>query len=153
MPFRKPFASLYEGIWIADLEEGRVRRLFEAGVVAYFWKPDASGLLLVTRGRGPAQFQWNELDVRSGDVRPLCGFFPTLDQKFLLHFFEQFAVSHSLISSDSQRLIFASHPDPSAGGSDTSAHICMVELSADSPTMERIAPGEFAVYSPQRTPA
>jgi len=140
--------QLYQGVWVADMQTGQVRRVYSEGVVAYLWKPDSSGLIFVTRGRGPAEFQWNELLLSCEEARPLAGFFPSLDQKFFLHFFEQFAVSHSLISPDGERLVYASHPDPRGGGSDTSPHIYTIDLTADQPKAEILVPGEFAVFSP-----
>jgi len=142
----------YQGLWIADMETGELDHIYEEGVVAYFWLPDSSGLVVAGRGKGPAEFKWTSM-MRSGDsVRPLARFFPSLDQKFFLHFFEQFAVSHSLVSPDGRRLVFASHPDPRGGGSDTSPHICTVDLAAEEPKTEVLVPGEFAVYSSQLSP-
>jgi hypothetical protein len=144
--------QLYQGIWIADLTTGDVYCLLEEGVVAYFWKPDSSGLIFVTRGRGPAEFQWNQVSLCDAHVVSFTGFFPTLAQKFQLHFFEQFAVSHSLVSPDSNRLVYAAHPNPRAGGSDSTPHIYVIELGDGQARPEIIAPGDFAVFSPQLLP-
>jgi len=138
----------YQGLWVADMETGELEHIYDDRVVAYFWKPDSSGLILAGRGRGPAEFQWSMISRNGDDLRPLVRFFPSLDQKFFLHFFEQFAVSHSLISSDGKRLVFSSHPDPRGRGSDTSPHICSVDLDAEEPKTEVMIPGEFAVFSP-----
>jgi Tol biopolymer transport system component len=138
----------YQGLWVADMETGELNHICDEKVVAYFWLPDSSGLIFAGRGRGPAEFQWNAIERTGGPVRPLVRFFPSLDQKFYLHFFEQFAVSHSLVSADGKRLVFSSHPDPRGGGSDSSPHICSVDLEAEEPKTEVLVPGEFAVCSP-----
>ena len=144
--------QLYQGIWLVDLGTGAVQHLVNEGVVAYFWKPDGSGLVFVTRGRGPAEFLWNQVAIVDGSVHRLAGFFPTFAQKFQMHFFEQFAVSHSAVSADSSRLVYASHPNPRAGGSDTTPHIFSLDLHATEAKPELIAPGEFAICSPESLP-
>lgn len=139
----------YQGLWIADLEAGRVRCVLEQGVVAFFWMPDGQRLLVVTHGRGPAQLHWSEVETSTGDCRPLTGFYPSMDQKFFLHYFEQFAVSHRPISPDGSKLVFASHPNPRRSTSDTTSHICMVDLDADHIQTDVCIPGDFGVFSPQ----
>jgi hypothetical protein len=71
-----------------------------------------------------------------------------MDQKFFLHYFEQFAVSHSPVSADGERLVFASHPNPRGAIADSTSHICMVDLTASTPRTEVCVPGDFAVFSP-----
>jgi hypothetical protein len=105
-------------------------------------------MAIVTRGRGPAQLIWSLQPVDGSEARPLASFYPSLDQRFFLHFFEQFAVSHSPVSADGTRLVFASHPDPKAGGSDTTSHICTVNVDGREPKTEILVPGDFAVFSP-----
>lgn len=137
----------YQGLWVADLEAGRVRKIFEHGVVAFFWMPDGQRLAVVTHGRGPAQLHWNEVDVATGEHRPLAGFYPSMDQKFFLHYFEQFAVSHRPISSDGSRLVFSSHPNPRGRSSDTTPHICMIDLDSEDARTDVCIPGDFGVFS------
>lgn len=138
----------YQGIWIVDLEDCKVSQLNSESVVAFFWSPDSSALALVTRGRGPAQLVWSLQHLEGGEPIQLTSFYPSLDQKFFLHFFEQFAVSHSPISSDGQRIVFSSHPSPSARGSDTTAHICTVNIDGTTPRTDVLVPGDFAIFSP-----
>ena len=138
----------YQGLWLADLETAKVSRLSTAPLVAFFWIPDGRGLAVVSRGRGPAQMLWSLLPIDGGDLEPLASFYPSMDQKFFLHFFEQFAVSHSPVSADGDRLVFASHPDPSGKGTDTTPHICTVNLDGRKPRVSVVAPGDFGVFSP-----
>ena len=138
----------YQGLWVVDLETARIKRISSERLVAFFWLPDASGLVVVTRGRGPAQMLWARLPVEGGDIEPLASFYPNLDQKFFLHYFEQFAVSHSPVSADGRRLVFASHPDPSGRGVDTTPHVCTLNLDGSPPRVDVVAPGDFAVCSP-----
>ena len=138
----------YQGLWVVDLELGQVRRLCDAGIVAFFWMPDDSGLVMVTRGRGPAELVWSLQPVDGSESHFLSSFYPSLDQKFFLHFFEQFAVSHSPVSADGTRLVYASHPNPKAGGSDTTSQICTVNLDGSEPKTDVLVPGDFAVFSP-----
>ena len=138
----------YQGLWIADLETARHRRIYDGGVVAFFWLPGGERLLVVTHGRGPAQLHWSVVDVASGDMQPLAGFYPSMDQKFYLHYFEQFAVSHPPVSSDGKRLVYASHPNPRGATSDSTSHICMVNLDHEAPSVEVCVPGDFGVFSP-----
>ena len=138
----------YQGLWIVDLETAKVSKISADGLMAFFWIPDGRGLVVVTRGRGPAQLLWSLQPVEGGDAQPLASFYPSLDQKFFLHYFEQFAVSHAPVSGDSGRLVFASHPDPAGKGSDTTPHICTVNLDGATPRVDVMAPGDFGVFSP-----
>ena len=131
-----------------DLETAKVSKISADGLMAFFWIPDGRGLVVVTRGRGPAQLLWSLQPVEGGDAQPLASFYPSLDQKFFLHYFEQFAVSHAPVSGDSGRLVFASHPDPAGKGSDTTPHICTVNLDGATPRVDVLAPGDFGVFSP-----
>jgi hypothetical protein len=142
----------YQGLWVVDLEDCRVRRLSEKGVIAFFWSPKSNGLAVVTRGRGPAQMEWSWQPVDGTASRTLSSFFPSLDQKFFLHFFEQFAVGHTPFSSDGSRLVFSSHPNPNRNGAHSTAHICMVNIDDESPRTDVMVPGDFAVFSPSELP-
>ena len=138
----------YQGLWLMDLELGEVRRVSQSEVVAFFWLPEDKGLVLATPGRGPAELVWEHQALDGGEPMRLASFYPSLDQKFFLHFFEQFAVSHSPVSADGTRLVFASHPNPKSGGSDTTSHICTVNIDSHEPRTEVLVPGDFGVFSP-----
>ena len=88
----------YQALWIVDLETAKVSKISADGLMAFFWIPDGRGLVVVTRGRGPTQGLWSLQPVEGGDAQPLASFYPSLDQKFFLHYFEQFAVSHAPVS-------------------------------------------------------
>ncbi len=85
--------------------------------------------------------------METGESRSLAGFYPSMDQKFFLHYFEQFAISHQPVSMDGRHLVFASHPNPRARKSDTTSHICMIDLDAEEPKTEVCMPGDFGVFS------
>lgn len=138
----------YQGLWLADLENGGVSKILDGGLVAFYWLPDSTGLLLVTHGRGPAELHWSLLSLGETEPQALAAFYPSMDQKFFLHYFEQFAVSHSPVSADGERLVFASHPNPRGAIADSTSHICMVDLTASTPRTEVCVPGDFAVFSP-----
>lgn len=137
----------YLGLWVADLASGEVQKLMNTGLVAYFWLPNSDGLLVVTRGRGPTEYCWNQLHLESGEMRRLATFYPSQDQRFFLQFFEQFAQSHSLVSADGKLLAYASHPDPRRNNADTSSRIHVLSLDGEV-QVQVLAPGEFAVFAP-----
>ena len=56
---------------------------------------------------GDRFFQWRVVDVASGDVADLQEFRPAPDFVTYIQFFDQFAPSHQVWSSDSTRVVFA----------------------------------------------
>jgi hypothetical protein len=137
----------YKGVWVA----GRGRepsRVAEADCAAFFWTPDGSRLVYAAVDADRTAMSWWVVCADGGRPRRLATFWPSRDQLFFLHFFEQYAGSHSLISPDGRLLVYASHPAPTDAGDDRSALIHLIELDAEAPVPRAVAEGSFAVFAP-----
>ena len=92
------------------------------------------------------------LDLNDGDRWPLVDFIPSEPLATAFQFFDQFAYSHSPWSPDSGSLVFAG---TLAGGATSASFgrqpepgIFVVGVGTE-PTVERVAGGVMAVWSPR----
>jgi TolB protein len=95
----------YDGLAVFDVATGVRRVIYEGEVFAFWWSPDGSRIAVVTDGRD--FFQWEVIEVESGDVMELAQFRPAPDFVTYLQFFDQFGPSHQVWSADSTSLVFA----------------------------------------------
>ncbi|MFZ5481489.1 MAG: hypothetical protein ACOZNI_32305 [Myxococcota bacterium] len=140
----------YRGIDVVDLDTGEVTRVSEGDCLAFFWSPLGDYLLYAVVDAGENCLTWHRADVRGGRQVVLGSFWPTRDILFYLHFFDQYASSHPVISPDGRYVVYAGYP---AGGgqadlSDPPRIYVKDVLEADRPPME-IGQGSFAVFSPE----
>ena len=141
--------ALYDGVWVIGTDgHTEQRRIYDGPAKAFFWSPDASQVLIASPAQRQPGMNWRLVDVQSGIVRDLGVFWPSQDQLFYLHFFEQFSQSHPLISPDGTLLVFAGHPGPDRDSDDVRSRIYVVDITEDEPAPVEIALGDFAVFSP-----
>ncbi len=141
--------ALYDGVWlIATNGREEQQRIYSGPVKAFFWSPDASQILVAAPAKRHPAMCWRLVDVDTGRVLDLGNFWPSQDQLFYLHFFEQFSQSHPLISPDGTLLVYAGHPGPDRTSDDVRSRIYVVDITADEPAPVEIALGDFAVFSP-----
>ena len=95
----------YDGLAVFDVNAGVRRVIYEGEIFAFWWSPDGSRIAIVTEGHD--FFQWEVIDVASGDVRELTEFRPAPDFITYLQFFDQFGPSHQVWSADSTAVVFA----------------------------------------------
>jgi dipeptidyl aminopeptidase/acylaminoacyl peptidase len=141
--------ALYDGVWLIGtdgLEEQR--RIYDGPAKAFFWSPDESQVLIAAPAKRQPGMTWRLVDLETGRARDLGTFWPSQDQLFYLHFFEQFSQSHPLISPDGTLLVFAGHPGPDADTDDVRSRIFVIDITDPDPCPEEIALGDFAVFSP-----
>ncbi|MDP6935018.1 MAG: hypothetical protein QGG40_19000, partial [Myxococcota bacterium] len=98
----------YEGIRVVELSDGSERVLTQDECMAFFWSPRGDSIYYVVVDIIRNCMLWHRLDLTTGERRELCRFWPSRDQLFYLHFFEQYSVSHPLLSPDGARLVFSS---------------------------------------------
>ena len=97
---------VYDGLSLFDTQTGLRRSAYSGGVLAFYWSPDGSKLALATTA--PDQpLEWTVVDAESGDATTIASFAPSADFLTHLQFFDQFAPSHTIWSSDSQAIVFA----------------------------------------------
>ena len=75
-----------------------------------YWTPDGSKLLISAGNRSQRWLEWQFWDDDGQHV--INQFIPTQEQFFFLHFFEQFAHSHQIISTDSTHFYFSGYEAP-----------------------------------------
>lgn len=102
--------SPYMGVQLFDLETGKFEVLHSEPIQALFWTPDGTKLLMSSINM---EHQWLEWSYWDGEkVHPICHFRPTREQVFFLHFFEQFSLSHQIISSEGDEFYFTGYEPP-----------------------------------------
>ncbi|MFT4976961.1 MAG: Tol biopolymer transport system component [Myxococcota bacterium] len=144
--------SPYRGIWVVDVDGGPVTQILSGECQAYFWLPDGQQMVYAQVDREANCLQWLLLTLATGESVSLGAFWPSRDQMFYLHFFEQYYESHPLISPDGRTLIYAGHPGPDELG-DRSSRLWRVDLQDPGSPPVAFATGTFAVFSPGAPPA
>lgn len=97
----------YDGVWSVPLDGAEPRRITDEPCMAFFWEPDGQHLLLACVDAPASCLRWRRVAVQGGAPVHLAAFWPSREQLFYLHFFEQFAASHPVISPDGRALIFS----------------------------------------------
>lgn len=141
--------SAYRGIDIVDVRTGERRSLFAGECVAFFWAPRGEWLLVAQIDSEDNCVRWLRVWADGRGTDGLATFWPTRDIRFYLHFFDQYATSHSLVSADGRFLVYAGYP-AGDGQADLSSppRIYVKDTSAlDSPP-EDLGQGTFAVFAP-----
>lgn len=139
----------YEGLWVAPLDGGPMARVTEDAVMAFFWAPDGGRLLYASPDLVSSCLRWRSVELASGKIRDLCPFWPSRELLFYLHFFEQFATSHPLVSPDSRSLVFASYAASEQGTPDTArCHVLAIDLDDPDPQPRILGEGTLGVFSP-----
>ena len=141
--------ALYDGVWLIRTD-GRQeqRRIYDGPVKSFFWAPGGAQVLVAAPAPRHPGMSWSLVDIETGTVRYLATFWPSQDQLFYLHFFEQFSQSHPLLSPDGTLLVYAGHPSPDVDNDDVRSRIFVVDITAEEPAPVEIALGDFAVFSP-----
>lgn len=141
----------YQGLWLAPLDGGPIERLTEDPCMAFFWDPRGGRLVYATVDLMASCLRWHLLDLETRRSRELCPFWPSRELLFYLHFFEQFASSHSLVSADGRTLVFASYAASEAGTPEsTRCHVLALDLDDPDPQPRTLGEGTFGVCAPAR---
>lgn len=143
----------YDGIWLADLQGGPLVQVSSHANMAFFWARGGKSLAFAAMDRKAGCARWYRCDLGEGDPsdavdQELCPFWPTRDQLFLLHFFEQYAASHGAVDPSGRWLTWATHPDPATHDPDQRPRIMGIDLEAADPQPFLVAHGSFATFGP-----
>jgi hypothetical protein len=137
----------YHGLELIDPWTGLSERLTHEHLVAFSWLPDGSGLIVAQR-TDEGTVAWSRVGL-DGHTRRLGALFPTRDLRFYLRFFEQFALSHPLVSPDGSHLVVAGgwvdRDDPRG-----TPRLWAVPIEGGD--AEPIADGVFATFAPAAQP-
>ena len=140
--------SPYKGIWVVSTEGGAIAQVLTEECQAFFWVPGGQVIIFATLDTTRKCFWWKKLDLTSRALTELGAFWPSRDQLFYLHFFEQYTLSHPLISADGSTLIFSGHPAPGSG-QDPAPMMWTVDLHAEHPRPIALVRGSFGTFPPR----
>lgn len=107
--------GMHKGIQLLDLETGQVETIGEnqdkrLTWQSMFWTPDGSKMLLSAVNGAQRWIEWQFWSEEGLQI--INQFLPTREQVFFLHFFEQFSLSHQIISNDSNHFYFSGYEPP-----------------------------------------
>lgn len=102
--------SPYMGVQLFDLETGKLEVIHSEAIQALFWTSDGAKLLMSSINVEKQWLEWSFWDGES--VSLICHFRPTREQLFFLHFFEQFSLSHQIISPEGDEFYFTGYEPP-----------------------------------------
>lgn len=139
----------YVGIDLLNIETGECRPLTAAECFAFFWSPTSDYLLYAVIDVDASCVRWCRLSVETGESVDLGSFWPTRDSLFYLHFFDQYAGSHPIISADGRYLAFAGYP-AGDGQADLSSPPRIFVKDLREPTLPTFEAGRgsIAVFAP-----
>jgi hypothetical protein len=141
--------SPYQGVELYDLERGTQRQLTDAPCLAWFWSPAGDFLVYIVVDSRNNCLTWYRVACTGGEPEHIGHFWPTRDMLFYLHFFDQYAGSHSLVSANGRYLTWAGYP-AGGGHADLSGppqiYVCDFE---ENKIIHNIADGSFSVFSPE----
>ena len=119
-----------------------IQPLLQDTAQSLWWKPDSSGFIFSKVNRAQARMHWYALDIEEQEARELKHFWPTRDQIFVLHFFEQFGLVQSLVDKAGERLLFGGYKQPQGTrNSSPKAEIYSLNLNTEETTC--VAQGLF----------
>ncbi len=135
--------SPYERVQVVPTNGfGAPTDLIESPVLAFFWRPQHAEPCWAALDRDRRHVLW--FAGHPDGPTQLARTLPTRDQYFHLHFFEQFACSHSLVSSDGRWMAWASHEPED---DETGPTVYLTDLNASNPIPVPICPGSYAVFA------
>lgn len=139
----------YQGIELVHVETGESRAITTSECLAFFWAPTGDYLLFAVVDAEANCLHWRKVGRDGGDPVELGTFWPTRDILFYLHFFDQYAQSHNIISPDGRYVAFAGYP-AGGGRADLSnpPNIWLTDVQNPTCAPQLVGHGSFAVFSP-----
>jgi TolB protein len=135
----------YDGLWLYDTETGEGRRAYSEDVLAFYWSPDGSKIVMASVHESRSTIAWIIIDLDVNETKELGVFVASADFLVHLQFFDQCGPSHPVWSEDSKHLVFSGQmPDLS---SETHNQVWLVDTSGDAPPVA-LARGRQAYWVP-----
>jgi hypothetical protein len=138
----------YRGIDLVNIDTGECRSVSTADCLAFFWSPRGDYLLYAVVDSDANCLLWHKVSVEGGPPVGLGSFWPTRDILFYLHFFDQYAQSHPIVSPDGRYVAFAGYP-AGGGQADLSSppRIYLKDVLEPDRPPEQVGRGSFAVFA------
>jgi TolB protein len=112
----------YSTLTVIDPVSNQQTALSRTGTVAFFWSPDGKRLAFL-EATPPDSVHWVVVDSDGNNRRDLESFVPDQPYAELIPFFDQFAQSVSVWSTDSQYLVFTGWREAPPDGSNEQSHV------------------------------
>ena len=136
---------LFTGVSLVDVRTGRSKVVSDDNVVAFFWSPCSERLLTVSFSDSGGM-QWSSLDVVGLRETIESRFYPSRELVYFCWFFDQFAMSHPLVSPDGASLTFAGHVTAPGGNKLDGETAVYIQSLVDPGPPERVGPGHFGCW-------
>lgn len=136
---------LFTGVSLVDVRTGRVKVVSDDNVVSFFWSPCSERLLTLSFSESGGM-QWSSLDVFGTRETIESRFYPSRELVYFCWFFDQFAMSHPLVSPDGRSLTFAGHVTTPGGQKLDGETAVYIQSLVDPGPPERIGPGHFGCW-------
>ena len=136
---------LFTGINLVDVRTGRSEVVSDDNVVSFFWSPCSRKLLSLSFSEDGGM-QWSSLDVQGPRQTLEARFYPSRELVYFCWFFDQFAISHPLVSPDGSSLTFAGHVADRNGQKLEGESAVYVQSLLEPRPPERIGPGHFGCW-------
>ena len=144
---RSAFSASSDGLVLINAAGAERRRIFDGGVLSFFWSPDGSRIAIASPGSATSRLVWLVVDVDTGSTATVTPFVPTSDYLTFLQFFDQYAPSHMVWSADSRYLVFAG----TLPQDETRPRAWVLDVTgAEAP--RAVAAGRLAFWVPPLTP-
>ena len=105
--YRDTALRVYNGIAVLTVGESMEVIELDLPVLAYFWSPDGTKIVLVTLAEKQGALSWAMYDMETDERTRLVDFAPSAEQLTIFQFFDQYAYSHTVWSPDSSSIVFA----------------------------------------------
>ena len=136
--------SPYRGATLIRLDTQKSERLTDDELLSFFWSDKGQQLLYVRLLPESSCLAWYSARSNSTPVE-LIRFRPSREMLYYLHFFDQFAATHKLISPDGRYLVFAGLLEDDAPESKPKIHV--IDLRGESAPMT-VGEGSFGCFEP-----
>jgi hypothetical protein len=134
----------YRGASLVSLQAKEPIRLTEHDLLSFFWSDKGEQLIYVRVLPEANCLAWYSTRPDETPVE-LIRFRPSREMLYYLHFFDQFAETHKLVSGDGRYLVFAGQLEKDPPGSKAQIHV--LDLRGAEP-MRTVGQGTFGCFEP-----
>jgi Tol biopolymer transport system component len=116
------FSAAYSSLTVIDPASEQQTAVTSSGTFAFFWSPDGTRLAYL-EAVPPDSLHWVVVNANGTKRHGLESFIPDPAYEELISYFDQFAQSLAVWSTDGDYLVFTGWPDALAAGSNERSHV------------------------------
>ncbi len=138
---------VFTGVTLVDVRSGNTRVVHDSDVVSFFWAGKGNRLVSVGVDEGQG-VRISVFDDKGDTNGPGPLLIPSPEMTYFLQFFDQFAVSHPLVSADGRSMLLSGRLTAAGGNPDDNRanSVYLVDLD-DGSLITELAQGCFACWS------